>query len=342
MTEDLQELLFALCAEPGAPGDESAPAKRAMRELSECGETELDRMGNVVCRMGKRDAARHILLDAHMDQVGLIITKVEKDGFLRMDRCGGTDRRVLPGSPVTVYGKEKLTGIVCCMPPHLTEGGEEKVETVDKMAIDVGLSGEEAKELVSPGDRVLVYAPQKRLLGSRIASPALDDRAGCAALIYCAQLLHKESLPCAVTIQLSGREEVGGQGARTGAFTLKPTESIVVDVSFAEQPGTDPAKCGKLGGGPMIGVAPILCRSMTQALVALAKEHDIPYTMEIMGGDTGTNADEIAVSRAGVHTAMLSIPLRYMHTPVEVIDTRDVEHTARLLAEYCKRGERNG
>lgn len=337
--EELKELLFALCAEPGTPGDECAPAKRAARELLNLGETAVDRMGNVVCRLGKRDAKRHILLDAHIDQVGLIVTRVEDAGFLRVDRCGGTDRRVLPGSPVTVFGKETLTGVVCCMPPHLTDGGEDKVEGVDQMAIDVGLTGEEAKALVSPGDRVLVRAPQKRLLGNRIASPALDDRAGCAALIRCAQLLQKEPLNCALTILLSSREETGGQGAETGAFALDPTEAVAVDVSFAAQPGVDPAKCGKLGGGPMIGVAPVLSRPMTDKLVQLAKEKDIPYTLEIMGGETGTNADAIATAKAGVHTAMVSIPLRYMHTPVEVVDVQDVEHVAQLLAAYVKGAE---
>lgn len=336
MIEDFQELLFALCAEPGTPGDESEAARRAARELSDCGETEIDRMGNVICRMGNRGAQRQILLDAHLDQVGLIVTQIEKDGFLRIDSCGGTDRRVLPGSPVTVYGREPLTGVMCCMPPHLVEGGEDKVESIDRMAVDVGLSKEEAEALVSPGDRALIRAPQKRLLGSRIASPALDDRAGCAALIRCAQLLHGENLSCGLTVLLSSREEVGGQGAQTGTFSLEPTEAIVVDVSFAAQPGVDPAKCGKLGGGPMIGMAPILNRPMVHRLKELAKKNEIPFTMEIMGGETGTNADGIAVSRAGVHTAMVSIPLRYMHTPVEVIDVQDVEYTARLLAEYVK------
>ena len=215
MTEDLQELLFALCAAPGTPGDESEAARRAAWELSDCGETEIDRMGNVICHMGNQTAQQQILLDAHLDQVGLIVTRIETNGFLRVDRCGGTDRRVLPGSPVTVFGKEPLTGIVCCMPPHLTEGGEDKVESVDRMAIDLGLSTEEAQELVSPGDRVLVRAPQKRLLGTRITSPALDDRAGCAALIRCAQLLRNQTLSCGLTILLSSREEAGGQGAQT-------------------------------------------------------------------------------------------------------------------------------
>ena len=164
----------------------------------------------------------------------------------------------------------------------------------------------------------------------------MDDRAGCAALIRCAQLLHGENLSCGLTVLLSSREEVGGQGAQTGTFSLEPTEAIVVDVSFAAQPGVDPAKCGKLGGGPMIGMAPILNRPMVHRLKELAKKNEIPFTMEIMGGETGTNADGIAVSRAGVHTAMVSIPLRYMHTPVEVIDVQDVEYTARLLAEYVK------
>ena len=136
-----------------------------------CGETEIDRMGNVICRIGgNQTAQQQILLDAHLDQVGLIVTRIETNGFCASTaaaaRTAGSS-----GSPVTVFGKEPLTGIVCCMPPHLTEGGEDKVESVDRMAIDLGLSTEEAQELVSPGDRVLIRAPQKRLLGTRITSP---------------------------------------------------------------------------------------------------------------------------------------------------------------------------
>lgn len=333
---ELKELIFHLCGAPGTPGDENAAAKVAAEELSKYGKTHIDVMGNVVAKMGKPGAKNHIMLDAHIDQIGLIVTGIDENGFLRVDRCGGVDRRVLPGSPVTVYGSELLTGIVCCTPPHLSDGSEDKVEPIDKMAVDVGLSKEEAEKLIHPGDRILMNSTAKSLIGSRVTSAALDNRCGVASLIRCAQILADTELDCELTILCSGREEVGGQGARTGAYAVNPTQAIMVDVSFAEQPDVPAAKCGKLGGGPMIGIAPPLGRAMCMELIELAKKNEIPYQLEVMGGSTGTNADEVAMTRAGVQSALLSIPLRYMHTPVEVIDLQDVESVAVLMTKYIK------
>jgi endoglucanase len=334
--DELRSLVFRLCGAPGTPGDEDNAAKTAAKELAKYAETSIDKMGNVIARMGNRGAKNHIMLDAHIDQIGLIVTGIDDDGFLRIDRCGGVDRRVLPGSPVTIYGKEVLTGIVCCTPPHLSDSKEEKVERIDKMTVDAGLTREEAQALIQPGDRIVINAEPKSLAGSRVTAAALDDRSGVASLIRCAQLLADTRLNCELTILCSGREEVGGQGARTGAYAINPTQAIMVDVGFAEQPDVPPAKCGKLGGGPMIGIAPPLDRSMSSTLIELAKANDIPYKLDIMGNSTGTNADEVAMTRAGVPSALLSIPLRYMHTPVEVVDLEDVENTAFLMAQYIK------
>ena len=334
--DELKDLIFSLCAEPGTPGDESAVAKIAAEELSKYANVQIDCMGNVVAKMGKQGAKNHIMLDAHIDQIGLIVTNIDENGFIHIDRCGGVDRRVLPGSPVTIYGQEVLMGIVCCTPPHLSDGSVEKVVAVDKMAIDAGLSKEEADALIQPGDRILLNASPKCLIGSRITAAGLDDRAGVASLIRCAQLLADEKLDCELTILCSSREEVGGQGAVTGTYSVNPTQAIAVDVSFAEQPGVPPEKCGKLGGGPMIGIAPPLNRKMTDDFIAIAKKLEIPYKLDVMGNSTGTNSDEIAVTRGGVQAELISIPLRYMHTPVEVIDLADVENTARLIAEYIK------
>jgi putative aminopeptidase FrvX len=333
---ELKELIFRLCAEPGTPGDENAVAKAAAQELRKYAQVHIDGMGNVVAKMGTPGAKNHIMLDAHIDQIGLIVTNIDENGFIRVDRCGGIDRRVLPGSPVTIYGQEVLTGIVCCTPPHLSDGSEDKVTPVEKMAIDAGLSKEQADALIRPGDRILLNANPRSLIGNRITAAGLDDRAGVVALIRCVQLLSAEKLNCELTVLCSTREEVGGQGAQTGTYCVNPTQAIAVDVSFAMQPGVPPEKCGTLGGGPMIGIAPPLSRKMTDAFIAIAKKMDIPYKLDIMGSSTGTNSDEIASTRAGVQTELISIPLRYMHTPVEVIDLADVENTAKLIAEYIK------
>lgn len=338
---DLQQLIFRLCAAPGLPGDEHLAAQAAREELSKYAEVTFDAMGNLIAKMGDQSAKNQLMLDAHIDQIGLIVTGITDCGFLKIANCGGVDRRVLPGSHVIIYGKEILHGIVTCLPPHLVEGGSEKIVDIDKMSIDVGLDVDEAKELVSPGDHIIVNGEPRALIGSRVTAAALDDRAGVAALIRCAQLLKDEKPHCGLTILLSGREETGEQGAKTGAYAVNPTEAIMVDVSFAEQPQVPEYKCGHLSEGPMIGIAPSLNTEMTNKLIELAKKHHIPYQFEVMGGETGTNADKVGTTRGGVRTALLSIPERNMHTPVEVIDLNDVESTAKLIAEYV-RGCGNG
>lgn len=337
MMDELEGILSRLCAAPGASGWEDGAVKTAAKEFAPYAETSVDVLGNLTARMEGKSRGRRILLDAHIDQIGLIVTAVDKKGFLKVGRCGGTDRRVLPGTPVTVLGDETLTGIVCCMPPHLIEGDEaDRVMAADKMAVDVGLSRKEAEKRVHPGDRILFAVKPRRLLGTRYTAAGLDNRVSVAAYMRCAQLLKEAELPCSVTFLLSTREEVGGQGASTGAYSADPAEAIAVDVGFAEQPGVRPEVSKPLGGGPMIGFAPILSRRIGGELVRIAKKKKIPFHYDVMGNSTGTNSDEIAVSRAGVPTGLVSIPLRYMHTGAEVVDLRDAENTAQLLAEYVR------
>lgn len=338
---ELQELIFRLCASPGNSGDEHKASKAAAAELSFLEETEIDAVGNVYAHFGKKNAPEHILLDAHIDQIGMIVTGITEKGFLTVDNCGSMDKRLMPGSSVVVYGREKLTGVVCCMPPHLMKG-EEKLVPVNELHIDIGLSSEEAKRLVAPGDRILMWTKPKKLLNNRISCGALDDRAGCASLIRCAQLLKDDLLSCRVTVQLSCDEEVNGRGARTGGNRIKPTQAIVVDVGFAAQPGVPDAISQPLGKGPTVGFAPILDTAMSRRLTALAKEHSIPYKADVCGGRTYTNSENIAVAGEGVRTALISIPLCYMHSAIETIDPMDVENTARLIAAYIREVGQNG
>lgn len=339
MNQELKEIVFRLCRAEGTPGDETGARRAAEKEFAPYAETGTDVLGNLTAEMGNSDAETHILVDAHLDQIGLIVTGIEKNGFLRVDRCGGMDRRVMPGTAMAVYGKQKLTGVVCCTPPQFPDVREEKVPAISKMTVDVGCPCQTVKELVQPGDRAVFCAEPKELLGGRISAPALDDRSSVAALVRCAQLLSEKNLKCHVTFLCSTREEVGGQGAVTGAYLASPTQAIVVDVGFATQPGVRPQESGKLGGGPMIGFAPILNRSMSEKFVALAEKAGMPYHRDIMGGDTGTNSDAVAVTKGGVKTALLSIPERNMHTPAEVVDLQDIENTAQLIAEYIAEAE---
>lgn len=329
--EALQNMVFALCEAAGTSGAESPAAAVAAGFLESAAQVEIDPMGNVVGRLGKIGAPNRILLNAHLDQISMMVTEIDADGFLRIAPCGGIDRRVLPGSPVTVLGRETLTGVVCG-----NVYGAEKLPPLEEMAVDPGMTKEQAELLVSPGDRVVYSGRPQRLLGSRVTSPSLDDRAGCAAVIRAAQLLAGEDLSWEVIVLLSSREETGGPGAGTAAYALDPAQAICVDVSFAVQPGLQKGKYASLGGGPMVGIAPALSAGMRADLTRIAKQEGIPYQLEVMGGSTGTDIDHICIARGGVACAMLSLPQRNMHTPAEIVDLQDLEWTARLMAAYVR------
>lgn len=333
MYDEALKLALSLCNIPGTPGCEEDVMKAAARALGFCREVEVDAICGVHGFIGDKGAEKQILLDAHIDQIGMVITEIDEDGFLHITNVGGIDRRTLPGSRVTVYGNKPLTGVVCVLPPHINEN-KDKIEKVENQAVDIGMSGDEAKKHVAVGDRVILTNPATSLLETRIGGTALDDRAGCAAVIRAGQLLLGKKINAGVHIVLSTKEEVGGQGALIYSNRIKPCEAIAVDVSFAKQEGVDRAGLGELSKGPMIGFSAVLDKSMSQRLVKLAKEHNIPFQLEAMGGRTGTNCDGIVT--AGIPCALLSIPQRNMHTPSEVCDLEDIENTARLMACYVE------
>ncbi len=336
----ITDILTGLSAAIGPAGAEGSAARLAMELLSDYAPCHIDPLGSVIAELGDPNAAEHILLDAHIDEVGMVVTSVDDEGFLHINRCGGADRRTLIGAEVYVLGTRKLSGVVCSIPPHLSAELDGKVPDWNKIYIDIGFSGEQAKKLVPPGSYAVVRSKPCKLLGSRVSCKALDDRSGAAALIRTVELLAADidRLPCRLTVLLSSREEVGGQGARAAAFTARPTQAVAVDVSFASQPGVPKEKCGELGKGPMIGFSPCLDHSISSRLTELADGLNLPWQSEVMGGTTGTNADDISIARQGVRCGLVSIPQRNMHSAAEIVDTADVEAVAQLLAEYVRTG----
>lgn len=331
--QQLTDLILRLCNMPGTPGDEKDVFAVVRQALDFCKTVEEDPLCGVHAFMGDENAPVQIMLDAHIDQIGMVVTQIDEEGFLHLTTVGGIDRRTMPGARVTVYGKEPITGIVCVLPPHIGDS-DGKVAPVQEQAVDIGLTREEAEKVVSVGDRVILSNPVEKLLGTRVAGTALDDRAGCAAIIRAAQLLQGKELSCGVHIVCSTQEEIGGYGAKLYAYRLAPTHAIAVDVSFAKQAGCDMPGLAQLGKGPMIGFSAVLDRTMSKKLVALAKEKQIPYQLEAMGGYTGTNCDSIVTERQGVKCGLLSIPQRNMHTPSEICDVVDIENIAQLIAVY--------
>ena len=330
-----QERLFALSEAVGPSGDERGAVQVAMELLRPCVDSVTkDINGNLIgIRTAKQRGARCILLDAHMDEVGLLVTGHDR-GFLKFTDIG-VDARLLPGLELKVCTEPPIYGVVTCLPPHLLKEDErDKAFDMDKLRLDCGLTPEEAPEKVPVGTR-LVYSTKPFLLGEKsVCGKSLDDRACFAILVRTMELLKDEDLPMDVVVLGSTQEEYTGVGAKTGAYSMMPDEAIVVDVSFATQPDVSPDDSVPLGSGPMIGVGPMLNQRMYKRLQKIAKEKEIPFTIEVMSSWTGTNADDIQITRSGVNVVCVSLPLRYMHTPTEMVDLDDVENIAKLLAAY--------
>ncbi|MDE6775352.1 MAG: M20/M25/M40 family metallo-hydrolase, partial [Ruminococcus sp.] len=280
-----------------------------------------------------------LVLDAHIDQIGMIVTEITDDGFIKVANLGGIDRRLLPAQQVIVHGKTDIKGVICSVPPHLSKGGSSKVTDFSEISVDTGMSKGELEKNISAGDTITFDSPCRSLLNDRISGGALDDRCGIAAILLALEMLQGKKLKYNVSVIFSVQEELGERGAKTGAYHLAPDIAVAVDVSFAFAEGEKRQKCGLLGRGAMIGISPCLSHEVSDALISAAKAAEIPYQLEVMNGLTSTNADQYSASREGAKTCTLSVPLRNMHTPVEVIDLADVRNTAALLAEFIAEQE---
>lgn len=338
------QMLRQLTQVDGVAGGEDhalAVAQEICENLGECSRTI---QKSLVCQvMPPQEGRPHLLLDAHIDEIGLTVTHIEDNGFLRVGQAGGVDRRLLMASQVVVHTAQgDLPGVVGSVPPHI-QSGEKKNPTVDEIWIDVGMDGQQAKEKIDLGSKISFVGPFTEMAGGLVSSKAFDDRCCCVAIIKAAEMIkndwkenHLE--PIGLTVLLSAQEETGGLGARTAAFALHPTQAIVVDVTFGTTPEIADKHVPSVGKGPAIGMGAILSRKMSKELIAAAEEEKIPYQLEVMsGGHTGTNADSIVVAQDGVESCCVSIPLRYMHTPIETISVDDVDKTAQLIAAYAER-----
>lgn len=335
----LEEKLRLLCEATGVSGDEAAACEAAaelLREYTDKVTITPDNSVHAIVYEAGEDKPT-LLFDAHIDEIGMVVTHIDDDGFVRVGSVGGMDRRLLLAQEVVLHGTEKLPGVVLTRAPHLQSPEEhDKVPEVKDIIIDTGIPGDELKEILSLGDRATLKSRFTRLQGDHISSKALDDRGCCACILSALEELKGKELPVNLAVCFTSQEETGGVGAANSAYTLHPDMAIAVDVSFAMTPDADKLKCGELGKGAMIGIAPSLDRKIWKKLQNLAKEQEIPSQNEVMGGGhTGTNADSILTERGGIRTGLISLPLRYMHTPIEVARLCDIEAVGKLLAAYA-------
>lgn len=341
---ETEEILEKLCSAAGVSGAEDDACKAAETLLKAYDNNAYsDKFGCVRGFIGdKSNGKPTVMLEAHIDEIGFIVTYIDEHGFLKVGKCGGTDDRLYSAQTVTIHGANgDISGVVCTLPPHVASDSGKAVK-IDDVSIDTGFeSREEAEKYISPGDRVTIDAPLTKLNGTRYTAKAIDDRAGSAAVIYALELLKGKALPFNIEVLLSSQEETCERGAIIGSFASDASLAIAVDTSFAYISDEKKHECGEMGKGVMIGIAPSLDRRLSDLFIKTAKDRGIPYQIEVMEDKTGTDADVISVSKGGIRTGLLSIPIKYMHTPVEVVDIEDIRAVSRLIADTLTGGAEN-
>jgi len=296
-----------------------------------------DKLGNLIMlRRGRgTEPRKKIMLAAHMDEIGLVITGYETGGFLRFSNIGGIDDRVLLAQQVVVHGRKDLVGVIGAKPPHIQEPGEQdKSVKISDLFIDVGLDDETLRELVDIGDMATLAQQPVGLLNERFAGKAFDDRAGVVVMYLCLEILARLSHASDVYAVATVQEEVGIRGATVSTYGIVPDIGIALDVGHGDIPGVPAYDTLPLGKGSGIAIGPQVHPQIYDRLLKIAKQWGIPYGIEPATSPAGTDAYAIKITQQGIPTALISLPLRYMHTPVETLEWSDLEAAARLLAMF--------
>ncbi len=325
--------LCSLHAPSGFEGEAAQAAAELLRPLVD--EVSIDRMGSVigVRRCGVEHAPK-LLLDAHLDEIGFIITG-HKNGYLKFAALGGVDPRMLPNRELTIMTKPPVHGVVACLPPH-TQSKEDmdRSQPIQELWIDVGLSQEAAVKRIPIGTPAVYRTGCIPLGKDLLCGKALDDRSCFSILLDTAERLKSVPLDVDLYILGSTNEEIHSTGAIAATYGIAPDLCVAVDVTHGDSPDAPKEETFQIGGGPVIGMGPNCTRWMTKRLFRKAEELNMKVQTEVMAGNTGTNGWPMQVIREGIATALVSLPLRYMHTPVEAVSRSDMEETAALLAAF--------
>ncbi len=336
--------LKSLLDAPGPSSFESVPARVWREEAATFAErVDVDVSGNSYAMMNS-GGAPHIMLAGHIDEIGVMVTYIDDDGFLSFDAIGGWDHQVFVGQRVTLLARDgRVSGVIGKKAIHLmNKEDREKISKAEDLWIDIGAgSRREAEERVRVGDPGVLASSVAEYPNGRIVSRSLDNRIGAFVVLEALRLVARQRLAARVTAAATTREEIGtsGGGARPGAVRLEVDVAVVVDVTHAtDYPGVEKRKHGdyKLGGGPVIARGSAINPAVFDLLVRVAGEEGIAISYEAAPRDTSTDADNIFSAFRGVATALVSVPLRYMHSPNEMAALEDCERSARLLAGFVR------
>ncbi len=334
---DIPNLLKQLISTSGLSGHET-PVRQLIEEAWKplTHELTFSRLGSLhgLCCGAGAPPRPSILISAHMDAIGLMVTGIA-DGFLRLTSVGGIDARILPGQLVTVHGRQDLPGVIVSLPerllpPHLRG----QAIPLEYMLVDTGLLPERVKRLVRVGDLVSFAQQPFETAAETMVGHTMDNRASVAALTHCLSELKKQTHAWDVWAVASVQEEVTLGGAFTSTYQLRPNLAIAVDVTFASSPGSPSHRTYPMGEGPTLVMGPNIHPVLFKTLKETAERLEIPYSMETAPRHTGTDAYAMQIVAEGIPCMVIGIPLRYMHTPVEMVAIKDITRAGRLMAEF--------
>ncbi len=317
------KLLLELCSINSISGREKDISEYLKEKLKKySNNVYITKLNSVICEVRKpKEGAPKIVLEAHTDTVGLVANAITSSGYIKASCCGGMDFKSLIYKKVTVCSEPKLNGFIF-----------KNNQSANDILVDVGLKPELVKQYVKEGDAIVFDYNPVMLQNNRVCVRYLDNRASVFAILLALEKLKEENLKAGIYAMFSSLEETSQGGAATSSYELNPNIAICVDVSFAKTLGVDSStSLGIMGHGPMIGISPILNRTLSTQFIDIAKKNNIPYQLEVMNGLTGTNADSITITKGGVPCALLSIPLKNMHTSFEIVDINDIHNTANLI-----------
>ena len=333
---DLKALITSLCGIYSVSGAESGGAQSVGRVLGDLFDEQItDAVGNhiFIKRCGRKNAPK-ILVDAHFDEIGMMVTDITEDGFVRFTNVGGVDTRILPGAKLLIYGKKIVEGIVCAMPTRLLGNDPEKLPEIGQLYLDTGIGAHELKKMISIGSSIGFMPTYTNLLGGKIAGKAFDDKACGACAAYGIAAVETKDLAGDVYFLFSAGEETSMLGARTGGERICPDYAMVIDVTHAATPDTGDLPLASFGSGAVLEYAPVVNRAMTNMLKKVVVQKEIPFTCAATGGSTGTNANRLWMTGDGVPTVLVSLPIKNMHSSTEVLDLRDAQAVADVVSAF--------
>lgn len=337
MREELKKRILSLCSVMSVSGFETR-ATGTLRESigASFDEGYTDAVGNhVFLKRCGRDGAPTVLIDAHFDEIGMMVSEICEGGFLKLAPIGGLSLSVLQAADVLVYGRETLRGVITSTPPHLRTAGDDKLAELDQLMVDTGYSKEELEELAPIGTPVGFAPCYSELLNGCLAGKSFDNKACAAIAAYAIEQVAREELAADVALMLSCYEETSAiGGAAVGAFGLKPDYAMVIDVNLATVPDVPKYETVPLGGGVSLSVSAATDRRLTRLTRTLCEDREIPHTMIAAPSSTGTNAPTVNLVEGGIPVVDVGLPLRSMHTYNEVISLEDAESLYRLVQAF--------